>query len=71
VSRPGRRPALAKQVTAGAELVVLIDGPWAGRWYWADDLAAMQHAARRYQPNHPAGQLQSYQPNGIPWSQKG
>lgn len=30
-------------------------------WYWATDLAAMQHAARRYPSNHPAGQVQSYQ----------
>jgi hypothetical protein len=55
---------LAEQVNAGAELVVLIDGPWAGRWYWATDLAAVQHAARRYPPRYPAGQLQSYQRGG-------
>jgi hypothetical protein len=61
VSRPGKRPTLAEQVAAGAELVVLADGPWSGRWYWAQDLAAMQRAARRYRPTHDAGQLQSYQ----------
>jgi len=62
VSRPGRRSALAEQVTAGAELVVLIDGPWAGRWYWAEDLVAMQHAARRYQPNHRPGSCRATSP---------
>ena len=61
MSRPGRRPTLAEQVATGAELVVLADGPWAGRWYWAEDLAAMQRAARRYRPTDAAGQLQNYQ----------
>jgi hypothetical protein len=61
VSRPrSRRSRLAEQVGAGPELVVLTDGPWRGRWYWADELAAIQEAARRYPPEDAAGQLQSY-----------
>jgi hypothetical protein len=62
VSRP-RRSRLAEQVESGRELVVLTDGPWRGRWYWADDLAAGQDAARRYPPEDAAGQLQSYHPS--------
>ncbi|WP_226358782.1 hypothetical protein [Pseudonocardia sp. ICBG601] len=46
--RPPRMSRLAVQVADGRELAVLVDGPWRGRWYWADDLAAMQDASRRY-----------------------
>lgn len=60
VSGP-RRPSLADQVTAGAELAVLADGPWAHRWYWVADLEAMRHSARRYPSTHPAGIFQNYQ----------
>jgi hypothetical protein len=62
VSRPRpRRVRLAEQSTSsGRELVALADGPWRGRWYWADELAAIQETARRYPPEHPAGQLQNY-----------
>jgi hypothetical protein len=48
VSRPTRRPRIPEQVVAGRELTVLVDGPWARRWYWADDFAGMHQAARRY-----------------------
>jgi hypothetical protein len=62
VSGPRRcRSTLADQVGAGRELVALTDGLWRGRWYWADQLAAIQETARRYPPEHAAGQLQSYQ----------
>jgi hypothetical protein len=61
VSRSTRRPSLAEQVAADRELIVLVAGPWARRWYWADDLAGMQQAARRYPPWKPAGELQNYQ----------
>ena len=52
---------LARQVAGGRELVVLADGPWAQRWYWGDELAAMQQTARRFPAAHPAGELQHYQ----------
>jgi hypothetical protein len=61
VNRSNRRPSLAEQVAAGRELIVLVDGPWARRWYWTDDFADMQQAARRYPPQKPAGELQNYQ----------
>jgi YspA, cpYpsA-related SLOG family len=64
VSTPRRRRAtLAEQVGAGRELVVLVDGPWRGRWYWATEFAEIQDYARRYPPEDAAGQLQSYQPS--------
>jgi hypothetical protein len=47
---------------ATRKLAVLTDGPWRGRWYWVDDLEATQESARRYLPEHPSGQLQSYVP---------
>jgi hypothetical protein len=59
VSRSNSRPSLAEQVAAGREL--LVDGPRARRWYWADDFAGTQQAARRYPPQKPAGELQNYQ----------
>lgn len=55
-----KRKSLAEE--AGRGLVVLTDGPWRGRWYWADDFAAFQETDRRYPPEHPSGQLQSYAP---------
>jgi len=39
-------PTLAEQA-AVRELAVVVDGPHAGRWYWRDDLEAMQRSARR------------------------
>lgn len=66
MSRPRNRARiaeqLARQVAGGRELVVLADGPWAQRWYWADELTAMQRTARRFPASHPAGELQHYQP---------
>jgi hypothetical protein len=53
---------MADPVRAGREQVVLVDGPWRGR-YWADELTAVQESARRYPPQDAAGQLQSYQPS--------
>jgi hypothetical protein len=51
------RPAatLAEQA-AVRELAVVLDGPHAGRWYWRDDLEAMQRSAQRmgYRPERPA-----------------
>lgn len=48
----------------GRELVVLGDGPWARRWYWRDDLEAMQAASRHvgHPDTHPAGELRRYLP---------
>ncbi|WP_226358778.1 hypothetical protein [Pseudonocardia sp. ICBG601] len=60
--RPPRMSRLAVQVADGRELAVLVDGPWRGRWYWADDLAAMQDASRRYPDGHPAAELRAYAP---------
>ncbi|WP_224392794.1 hypothetical protein [Pseudonocardia sp. ICBG1293] len=53
---------LAVRADDGRELAVLVDGPWRGRWYWADQLAAMQHAAARYPDGHPAAELRTYTP---------
>ena len=48
----------------GRELVVLDDGPWARRWYWRDDLEAMQAASRHvgHPDTHAAGELRRYLP---------
>ncbi|WP_226363375.1 hypothetical protein [Pseudonocardia sp. ICBG1142] len=54
---------MAVQVADGRELAVLVDGPWRGRWYWADDLTAIQHASRRYPDSHPAAELRTYAPS--------
>lgn len=63
MSRPRNRSRLAdqlaRQVAGGRELVVLADGPWAQRWYWA--FTAMQQTARRFPAARPAGVLQHYQ----------
>lgn len=59
------RGSLAQQAT-GRELAVLADGPWAPRWYWGDDLEAMQQASRRtgHPDSHPAAVLRNYRPTG-------
>jgi len=46
------------------ELAVVVDGPHAGRWYWRDELEAMQQSARRmgYPPAHPAATFTRYRP---------
>lgn len=49
----------ATRVQARA-LVVLGDGPWPGRTYWADQFAAMQRSAARYPVTHPSGELAGY-----------
>ena len=63
-SRGTRRPTAAQQRHEGRELVVVADGPWAQRWYWRDDLEAMQTASRHvgHLGTHPAGQLRRYRP---------
>ena len=47
------------QASTGRELAALTDGRWAPRWYWRDDLEAMQAASRRmsYPDEHPAAVL--------------
>jgi len=59
----GRRVTLAQQA-AHRELAALVDGPCAPRWYWRDDLEAMQTASRRMgnADEHPAAVLRGYQP---------
>ena len=43
---------------------MLTVGPHAGRWYWRDELEAMQQSARRmgYPPAHPAATFTRYRP---------
>lgn len=43
---------------------MLADGPWAPRWYWRDELEAMQEASRRigHRKDHPAAELRGYLP---------
>jgi|GEM_PF-5394582 len=52
------------QASTGRELAALTDGRWAPRWYWRDDLEAMQAASRRmsYPDEHPAAVLRAYRP---------
>jgi hypothetical protein len=58
---PKHRSRLAADVAGGRDLVVLVDGPWVGCWYWADNWAAVQRAARRFPPSHPSGELARYE----------
>lgn len=58
-----KRKSIADEAGTGRELVALTDGPWRGRWYWADEFAEIQETARRYPPEHPSGQLQAYGPS--------
>ena len=53
-------------LAAGRELAVLGNGPWAPRWYWRDDLEAMQEASRGagHGDDHPAAVLRGYAPTG-------
>jgi hypothetical protein len=44
------------------ELAVLVDGPWASRWYWRDDLEQMQAASARYPDGHVCAQHRDYVP---------
>lgn len=57
------RRTLAEQA-ARRELAALVDGPWAPRWYWRDELEAMQAASRSvgHPDGHPAAQLRCYRP---------
>lgn len=59
----GPAPSLAQQA-AGRELAALIDGPWRLRWYWRDQLEAMQTATRvmGHADHEPAAQLRHYRP---------
>lgn len=57
-----RRLTLVADLNGGRELAVLIGGPWRLRWYWRDELEAMQAAADRYPDSHPAAQLGHYRP---------
>jgi hypothetical protein len=43
---------------------VLVNGAWAPRWYWRNELEAMQDASRRmgYPDAHPSAVLRSDQP---------
>lgn len=58
------RPASFAQQTADRELAALVNGPWAPRWYWREDLEAMQLASRRtgHPDGDPAAVLRSYRP---------
>lgn len=49
MARPGARGQVGESLTGSAarERAVLVDGPWAPRWYWRDELEAMQQAGRR------------------------
>lgn len=48
------RSRLAEQVGAGRELVVLADGPWRARWYWADELGGSRKPPAASHPKtHP------------------
>lgn len=64
-SRP--HPAPAEHAASTRELAVLVDGPWAHRWYWRDQLEAMQRASRTvgYPDEHPSAVLRGYRPTGT------
>ena len=57
-------PTLRDATAGGRELAVLVNGPWAPRWYWRTDLEAMQEASRRtgHPDGHPAAELRGYRP---------
>ncbi len=57
-------PSRAELVVAGAELAALGEGPWAGAWYWREDLEAQQVASRRmgYPDDHPCAVMRRYRP---------
>jgi hypothetical protein len=69
MTRPGRRrPRSGEEGITGAltgrELAVLVNGAWAPRWYWRNELKAMQDPSRRmgYPAAHSSAVLRSYQP---------
>lgn len=66
MARPTGRRRAERTDTADRELAVLVDGPWAPRWYWRDELEAMQATSRRmgYPDQHPAAVLRGYRPTG-------
>ena len=53
------------QQAVDRELAALVDGPFRLRWYWRDELEAMQEASRRigYPDDHPAARMRGYQPS--------
>ncbi|MGE4153291.1 MAG: hypothetical protein AB7G17_13675 [Phycisphaerales bacterium] len=62
-----QRPTLADQQVGGErELAVLVDGAWAHRWYWRDELEAMQQASWRmgYPDDHRSAVLRCSRPAG-------
>jgi len=71
MARPTRRRRTGPTKTertgterTGRELAVLVDGPWAPRCYWRDELEDMQAASRRmgYPDDHPSAALRAYRP---------
>ena len=58
--------ARTETVRSGRELAALVDGPWAPRWYWRDELEAIQEASRRagHPEDHPSAALRAYRPTG-------
>ncbi len=66
MARPTGRRRAERTEAADRELAVLVDGPWAPRWYWRDELEAMQATSRRmgYPDQHPAAVLRGYRPTG-------
>jgi hypothetical protein len=63
-ARSGRQRRSLREKAAFRELAVLADGPWAPRWYWRDELEAMQEASRRmgHPDDHAAAELRGYRP---------
>ena len=59
----GPEPSLAQQATR-RELAALVDGPWAPRWYWREDLEAIQASTRTmgHPDDHPAAEIRHYHP---------
>lgn len=61
----GRQSSNARaraEAASGRELAMLADGPWANRWYWRDNLEAMQAASARYPDGHPCAEHRGYRP---------